>query len=417
MPANECSINTQQLEQLDINKGKSDAIFFLFTVWTFFLLCRPQDYISFLALLRPTFVLGLITLFFFFLNDKCHWNMSSSNQFFLYGCFVVLLVIGVPFSYYRSDSLKQVFYYSSVGTLFFVMFYQLIDTTKRLLYLLFIYCCGVSVYGIFILSFGHLTEERVSFGTMFDPNDIAFFLINFFGFNFLFISKDKVFTARIVGAINMILSLIVIFKTGSRGGLVAFLAVLFYLLIVKTKTVKISFFKKIILILLTSMCMLTFSVNQERYKTILDVNDYNYTDETGRLAIWKIGMRLMFSNPLTGIGMGRFSEGVGRDREERGLPSAKWQAPHNSFIQVGAEIGLIGLILFTLITLKVFKITGQVIAVSKSEDLIKISEMVRAGFLGHFVGAMFLSQAYSVYWIFYIALSAVLHRMLKEEQA
>ena len=41
-------------------------------------------------------------------------------------------------------------------------------------------------------------------------------------------------------------------------------------------------------------------------------------------------------------------------------------------------------------------------------DLQRIGEMALIGFAGHFASSMFLTQAYSFYWAFYIGLSAVL---------
>jgi len=330
---------------------------------------------------------------------------------------IIIMIIGVPFSYYKSASLKDVFNYASVSIMFFLLFYQLANTIEKLRSLLFAYCCGAAIYAIYILKFGSFLEERISFGSMFDPNDIAFFIINFLTFNLIFINKENTGLKRIIGITNVILGLTVILKTGSRGGFVACIAVFAYLAFVKTRTVNMSFFKKAIIITIAFISLLPLTMNTERYKTILDVqSDYNVTDETGRIAIWKIGMRMMISNPFTGVGMNRFNEGVGRDREQRGLPSAKWQAPHNSMVQIGAETGVLGLLLFCLMSYKVFNITGQAIRKSRSEELIRISEMARAGFLGHLVCAMFLGQAYSVYWIFYIVLSAELHRMLQMEQ-
>lgn len=197
----------------------------------------------------------------------------------------------------------------------------------------------------------------------------------------------------------------------------ACLVVTAFLLIKKTRTIPLSIVTKAIIISISLILFWTFSLNKERYLTLTEIaDDYNMTDESGRVAIWKIGLRMMFSNPLTGVGMGRFSEGVGKDRELRGLPSSKWQAPHNSFIQVGAEIGAIGMILFVVMSIRSIKIMEEISQKSRSPDLVKISEMAKISFIGHLVGAMFLSQAYSIYWIFYIALSAKLERMLGKEQ-
>ena len=47
----------------------------------------------------------------------------------------------------------------------------------------------------------------------------------------------------------------------------------------------------------------------------------------------------------------------------------------------------------------------------------KIGEMGLAGFIGMFTAAFFLSQAYSLYWAFYIMFSAVAFRLLTKELA
>ena len=374
-----------QTEVLTSKINESKALFIFFSIWSFILLCRPQDYLSFLAKLRPSLTLGLITLLIYFLSAKNSAKISSDKQFRLYRYLLVVMIIGVPFSYYISASLMDVFNYASITTMFFFLFYQIVNTIAKLRSLLFAYCSGVAIYAIYILKSGNFTEGRIFFGSMFDPNDIAYFIISFLTFNLLFITKDNRGYKRIISIINILISLIVILKTGSRGGLIALITVFAYLLFTKTKTLKLSFMTKAALVLITVVSLLFVNMNYERYNTILDVqNDYNVTDETGRIAIWKTGMRMMFSRPFTGVGMNRFNEGVGRDREARGLPSAKWQAPHNSLVQIGAETGIFGLILFCLMSSNVFKITGLIIGKSQAEELVKISEMVRAGFIGLF---------------------------------
>lgn len=407
-----------QFEALTNNENESKNPFLFFSIWSFILLCRPQDYLSFLGKIRPGLTLGLITMLIYFLSVKNSERITNSNQFRLFMYLIIVMIVSVPFSYYMSASLMDVFDYTCITTMFFFLFYNLVNTIEKLGSILFAYCSGVAMYGVYILKFGNYADNRIVFGNMFDPNDIAFFVISFIAFNLLFIAKHNKGYIRAFSVINILLGLTVILKTGSRGGLVATVIVLSYLLFAKTRTVKVSFMTKVVVVMVALTSLQFVAIDTERYKTILNLqDDYNVTGEEGRIAIWKAGMRMMLSRPLTGVGMNRFSEGVGRDREERGLGSAKWQTAHNSMVQIGAETGIFGLILFCLMSFNIFKITGQIIRKSRSEALIKVSEMTRAGFLGHFISAMFLSQAYSVYWAFYIVLSAVLHRMHDLEEA
>jgi O-antigen ligase len=300
--------------------------------------------------------------------------------------------------------------------MFFFLFYQLVNTTARLRNLLFLYCLGIGVYAFYILKSGSFGDDRIAFGSMFDPNDLAFFVISFLTFNLLFITKENAGYKRITAVINIILGFIVILKTGSRGGLIALISVAAYLMFAKTVTVKLSFMKKVVLVIVAIASLQFVNLNSKRYETLFDMKeDYNVTEEEGRLAIWEIGMKIMLSRPLTGVGMNMFGAGVGLNRVERGvLP--KWQTAHNSIVQIGAETGIFGLILFCLMSSNVITITGQIIGKSQSEELVKISEMAKAGFLGSFISAMFLSQAYSVYWALYIVISAVLIRLIGNEQ-
>jgi hypothetical protein len=86
-------------------------------------------------------------------------------------------------------------------------------------------------------------------------------------------------------------------------------------------------------------------------------------------------------------------------------------------VQIGAETGVAGLTLFLLLSLNVFVIFNRLKKHAVSDKLIKIGEMGFVGFAGMFTSAMFLSQAYSLYWAFYVIISAVANQLLVKEQA
>jgi O-antigen ligase len=77
--------------------------------------------------------------------------------------------------------------------------------------------------------------------------------------------------------------------------------------------------------------------------------DYNVTETSGRLQIWKRGLGYMWARPIMGVGAGNFA------RAEWTLsPLAQNQfagvglqllAPHSSFIEVGVELGVPALLI------------------------------------------------------------------------
>ena len=74
--------------------------------------------------------------------------------------------------------------------------------------------------------------------------------------------------------------------------------------------------------------------------------------DEGRIQIWQRGMGYMLDHPLLGVGAGNFPTAEGTISSiARNTPSWKgvrWSAAHNSFVEIGAELGVPGLILFLL---------------------------------------------------------------------
>jgi O-antigen ligase len=229
--------------------------------------------------------------------------------------------------------------------------------------------------------------------------------------NLVFIGRDYKIWIRLACLISFGFSFFLILLTGSRGGLLALVAVSGMLLLSRSRVIKLS--HKTLFILIAVVFMSFAPINWERYSTIMDVDeDYNLTAEAGRIGIWKIGLRAMWENPLLGVGVGNINMAIGIDRERRGLESQKWQTAHNMVVQIGAETGVAGLSLFLIISFNVFRFLFKLPKYSNSKVMVRISEMGRVGFLGLFVSGMFLSQAYSLYWAFYVVFSAVVNRQI-----
>jgi len=405
------------MNQIQTPNQENRFLFALFCAWTFVLLCRPQDYFTFLVPVRPALFLGLFTFLVFFVTMpvSSHVMLFKNNQVKLYMALICIMVLSIPLALYRRAAFEFVFLGYINVILFFFIFLAVVNTPEKVKTILFVGCLGTGLYLIIALIKGGIVAKRLYFGNMFDPNDLAFFSLSFLPFNLIFVSEGNPLVKRLVCISNFVIGALVILLTGSRGGFIGFSIVLLMLFLTKTNTFRASYkvvFAVLVLVFVsTNMRIIDFN----RYESIINLeDDYNKTSETGRLEIWKVGVRVMLSHPFTGVGLGCFAEAIGTDRDERGL-IPRWQAAHNSLIQIGSESGVIGAILFVLASLNAFRIFGQARRRSKSDGPIKIAEMARIGFVGHFISAMFVSQAYSIYWAFYIALSAIADRLIKQE--
>ncbi|HWC74415.1 MAG TPA: O-antigen ligase family protein, partial [Gemmatimonadales bacterium] len=150
-----------------------------------------------------------------------------------------------------------------------------------------------------------------------------------------------------------------------------------------------------------------------RISTVLHPSaDYNMTDEQGRMRIWQRGIGYMLENPILGVGGGNFprAEGtisplVGRQPRGRGL---KWGPPHNSYVQVGAELGIPGLIIYVGFLVSLFGAL-RALPVAQSPpsaraspdptgrgplERARLAQSLAASLIGFVVGSFFLTLAY-----------------------
>jgi hypothetical protein len=74
--------------------------------------------------------------------------------------------------------------------------------------------------------------------------------------------------------------------------------------------------------------------------------DYNWDSNQGRRQLAIRGMQYMARYPLFGVGIGNFGRAEGTISTIADEPGTQWSAPHNSYVEMGAELGVPGFVLF-----------------------------------------------------------------------
>jgi O-antigen ligase len=137
----------------------------------------------------------------------------------------------------------------------------------------------------------------------------------------------------------------------SRGGFIGLAVVLLALLAVSKEPLA----KKVAAVAVVAGAVVLFAPSgywELMSSMVRPTEDYNWTAEYGRRNVWRRGVEYMLDNPASGIGVGNFprAEGTISDVAQGFMDPKtqriKWSAAHNSFIQIGAEMGLPGLALF-----------------------------------------------------------------------
>ncbi len=266
----------------------------------------------------------------------------------------------------------------------------------------------------------------------FDANDLGMILVMALPLALLFFYNGKPLT-RMLSLAVMIGIPVTIALTGSRGAMVGLVVVGIAILVTLRR---ISVVKRAAT-LAAVVAGLFFGAPDGYWKqmnTLTNLKeDYNYSVEYGRKGIAMRGIGYMLGRPLFGVGVANFprAEGtispIANSRLSAGL-SVEWIAPHNTYVQVGAEMGIPALAIWLSLllggTVGLWRLSKRLPAswASESAERKFLSDaclFLPISFLGFAVTSAFLSHAYTIvaYTIFaYLGgLHMLVHNELKKD--
>ena len=399
----------------DYDAATSSLSFYMFLILTFILVGRPQDVFKFLQPLRPGIVFVFINIILILTQNVKFFEgllRQSIGKKYLY--FYGMMILGIPFAYYRRNAFDFVVLQYSINILYFCLFIIHIHSYERMKTFAFTIVCSIFFYGLVSLQDGISRGGRYTFGKMYDPNDLAYLLVSLLPFTALFFQGGGKLTAKLLAAVTALISLILIVYTGSRGGLIGLVVLLLLFLFTNINPVKKSV--RIVSFIIIIIFTLSYSdkIFTERNSTILNPGeDYNATDEYGRIELWKKGVEFTLKNPLTGVGVTCFPEAIGRDRKQR-MVRESWQVVHNAYLQISSEVGLIAFIFFFLMlkeSFQVFQTARKIKGDKTGKTNINIfAGILQIGFITHLVVAAFLAQGYSIIFTLFFAFAAAIEK-------
>jgi O-antigen ligase len=268
-----------------------------------------------------------------------------------------------------------------------------------------VYFGAAVVYAAVVLSRFQLGADSWRLGRLYnyDANDFATFVASAMPLGLYFVLGQRRPLMRALAVAGLAVLAVGLIRSGSRGGLLAVIAVAGFVLLGFTTVparARLAGLVVILAILVTSATDRYWSQMQ----TMLNPHqDYNLTSDAGRLKIWGRGLNYMAAHPVLGVGLDNFAVAEGTisplaRRQERGL-GVRWGAAHNSFIQVGAELGVPGLLLFIGMFASAFAALLRVARRTRNSsppasDVSRLAQSLMAAFVGFVVGAFFLSLAY-----------------------
>jgi O-antigen ligase len=393
-----------------LNRSRPDWLLYALVAAVLGYVWRVQDLFPILGSLKFVAVSSLAAFGIYILNtDRRRSLKSVRHRVMSYATMIlVLMILSVPGSLYPGLSFDFVVQDHLKTFVLMVVLAASIRTLKDVERYALTQLFGAGLYCVFIMwKFDIGQDGRLSNLIYYDANDLGMLIVCTLPLGIYFLRSSVDWRMRIISACILLISTMTIIKTGSRGAFLGFIAVLAFMLFqfrAFTKQVRYGAVTVVVLVLLF--------LGNDRYwemmRTILNpTDDYNWSGQSdgGRMEVWKRGVGYMLKHPLFGVGAHAFPVAEGTisslaRRQEFGI-GLKWSAAHNSFVEIGAELGIPGLAAFILLLATAFYSCFRIGRTPPQGGIVAaeaaLGQALCATLVGYLVVGSFLSQAYSAY--------------------
>ena len=377
-----------------------------------------------LELVHPAVLLGLLGILLYVL-DKRSDRRAARLLVPTTKCLALLLfwmILAIPDALRPGNSVALVFNNFVKTALMYMVVAGSVRGVRDVERLAMTYLAGAVIYSaVVVLRFNLGTGDAWRLGKLYyyDANDFATFVVTAIPFGVYFLHAGRRPAIRFLAGVALGILTLGFVWSGSRGGFIALLAVALFI-VARYSAIPLRW--RVGATALVAVVLLGTASDRywEQMGTITSDDDYNHTSETGRLQIWSRGLDYMLENPILGVGPDNFPVAEGTlspfaERQQWGI-GVRWNAAHNAFIQIGAELGLPGLVLFISIIACAFAALrragrNESRAAEAGSQAARVTPALTASLLGFVVGAFFLSLAYSEMLYTLIAFAVALEKV------
>jgi O-antigen ligase len=275
---------------------------------------------------------------------------ESNGLLFLLGVFVLWTGLSAIWAPSSSEALGALGRYAPNALLFLVV-YAAVRTREQAMWLVAALLVGALIsaaYGVAAPVEANV-EERLS-GAFGNANETAAALavgVALAG-GLVFALRDRPWL-RLGAIVSVPFAIVALFMTVSRGGILALVAVLVAAILIAGPRRKAAIATAAVAAV-TAFLYFGFVAGPEAREHLLKSNG-----GTGRADIWKVGWRMVDANPVIGVGAGNFASSSVHyllvpgtiARSDFIVDNPK--VAHNTYLEVLAELGVVGLVLFLAI--------------------------------------------------------------------
>lgn len=324
--------------------------------------------------------------------------------------FIIWLAVLIPFATnthlaYNTTTKMLVYMPFIISTIVLVNDVERLRKIVTLYIILMIY---ISLYSI--------THGGIGSGNYFmDENDVSLFINMWVPFcYFLFVYETR-WIRKAFYLIGLMIGLVAVIATFSRGGFVGLLCVGFVIWLFSPR-------KMLSVIAICCIAAVLYFTSSEEYKREMStVTDTQDDTASSRLKSWATGWDMFVDNPL-GVGGGNFAINFNKYQEDRFKRGMWGRVAHSLWFTLIPELGLIGIFVYLrLLYLNIRNIFYiKQIKWGSDEDhqyMYALSLAFIASLAGFFSSATFISVLYYPHYWYMTALIVVATIIARELQA
>ncbi|MDR3575820.1 MAG: O-antigen ligase family protein [Anaerolineaceae bacterium] len=262
-------------------------------------------------------------------------------------------------------------------------------------------------------------DYRIS-GPIGDPNFYAQILVVIVPLAFHFLVTEKRLVLKAIAAWSLAVCSFSIIFTYSRGGAIALAVVLISMVLYRRP-------KPLEIILVVALVIGIFAFLPNQYSARLDTITQIVSGQTdvreevslrGRLSELLVAWQMFVEHPIIGVGVGNYPAFYQSYSRQIGLdPRTENREPHNLFLEVAAETGLVGFAVFMMVLYFSYQGIRRAWLVFKRKELKEVAGLVVAfgiGMAGYLTAALFIHGAYPRYFWLLVGLALALPQVAQD---
>jgi O-antigen ligase len=399
--------------KFDLSRHRNSFAYGALVVFCFLYFYRPEDFIPGVDYIPMAKISGILAFLGLIAGVLAQGKVRLPKAIKLLVALLFQMLLTIPFAIWRGGAADTVFNKFSKTVVTAILVSMVVMSLRQLRQLLWIQTSAVAAVSVASVLMRHQRDGRLEGlgnGILQNSNDLALNIAIVLPVCIAFMLHARGLK-KAIWIIAMILMLVAVEMTYSRGGLLALIicgGLSLYEYGIKGKRRYL-----IGIAALIALIGLGIIIGSSKYRARVESivlgnieGSHDKNSREARLELLKRSISLSLEYPLFGVGPGNFK-----------VVDSGWAVAHNTYTELSAEAGLLALVLFILALRAAFKNIAEAKRSKRyanDPDFRLFTQALFAGMAALIVGGFFASTEYNLYPYIMIGYTCALVRLTAE---